>query len=230
LSRVIVFSGVVGAGKTTHKRLLAKYLASRGYRVRDTILKTSYGLSYILLTMLCLVSRVRPGNKVSPIRMLIDERKSFFKRLFKLWLWVDVFSVFIEFIRRIYLPLRLGYTVVVVEDYIPAVITDYMFFSVKLGVPVESIVRQIRMIYRLDIAVKSRGYRVYSFFFDAEDRELYKRWVRRGSSIEYRDYIIVQKKLLYRITRFLYSDTVYIDTTREDIASIHRRIKELIKL
>ncbi len=219
--RIIVLCGTVGAGKSTLGYLLSYTLRKHNIKIRKTTLKTSHGLSHIVLYMLYkMVTRKRDAY---PIRALIDEKTLFFRRLFKLWIILDIISVYIEFIKRVLIPLKLRYNVVI-EEFIPAIITDYIYLARKLSVPLASIYKFLKIILKLNYLVVNRYY-VSAVFLNAELNELERRWILRGSPKECIDYILVQRSILYRMLNLLYNSVIYIDTTHKSVNATYTELK-----
>ncbi|RLF02808.1 MAG: hypothetical protein DRJ59_02550 [Thermoprotei archaeon] len=156
---------------------------------------------------------------VFPIRALIEERSRLFKRIFRLWLSLDLISITIKFLAGIYIPLKLGYTVLV-EEYIPATITDYIYISEILEIPLKINSFIIRYLLRL----MSLCYPIQVIFLDAGDHVLFHRWKARGSLIEGKDYIRAQRTVLLRISKVLSQEFLYIDTGVKTIEETHKLI------
>jgi thymidylate kinase len=76
-NRLIAFLGPVGVGKSTQMRLLAEYLRSSGFRVQVTFLKVGHLWAY-------------PLYKLALMGWLVLRSKY----LFKLWMILNVFSIF----------------------------------------------------------------------------------------------------------------------------------------
>jgi hypothetical protein len=98
-----------------------------------SFLKTGHLFAFILETSLAkIVANKR--NDVFPIRALVEERPTLFRRIFRLWLGLDLISITLKFLACIYLPLKLGYTMLT-EEYIPATISDYVYLSRIVEIP-----------------------------------------------------------------------------------------------
>ena len=132
-SRVIAFTGTVGSGKSTHMKLLCSKLKRKGLKTRVSFLKTGHLFAFILeISLARIVASKR--KDVSPIRALVEERPILFRRIFRLWLGLDLISIILKFLAGIYFPLRLGY-IILVEEYIPATISDYIYLSRIINFP-----------------------------------------------------------------------------------------------
>jgi len=112
--KLIIFLGSVGAGKSTHTILLYYVLRKRNVRVfgRFTI-KTHHLLGYVLEWFLVKVLfRGRLHSKdagYTPIRVLFENKPSFFSKFFRLWCVIDSVSVFSCFLATVVPTLKLGY-------------------------------------------------------------------------------------------------------------------------
>ncbi len=210
--RVLVFIGPVGVGKSTHIRLLASKFDGMGLKVRRTSLKTNHWFARALTFS---VARILSGRKrdVHYVRVLTDENPKIFKELFKLWLSLDLISVSIQFLFAIYLPLIMGYTVLV-EEYIPATIADYMYVAQTIGLPPEAVSSAIGFVSKLMYSVGPT--RV--IFLDADTKELKLRWLSRGSSEERIDYLSMQRSILRSLSTKLFpNEAFYANTTDQRV-------------
>jgi len=216
--RLIVFVGTVGSGKSTHMRLLYSKLKQKGMNVKMVFLKTGHLFTFLLEVFLAkiLVSRRR---YVFPIRALIEEKPRFFKRVFRLWLSFDLISVTIKFLANIYIPLKLGYTVLV-EEYIPATISDYIYLS-KI---VNSSLRMNSFVISYLLKLTSLCGPTQVVFLDAKDDELALRWKVRGSFDEREDYIRMQRTILLQVSKKLSCKFLYINAGTKTIKEVHEII------
>ncbi len=209
---LIVFVGVVGAGKTTQMEILSSKLKSR-QNVKITYLKTVHLFSYVFTKLLSTII-LRRTDYDYPLKALRQEANFLFRRMFKLWLIIDVFSLALKFLISVYLPIKLGYTVLV-EDYFPASIGEYKLANRRLGFPEENIEWTVRLIIKLSRLLLNDS-RV--IFLDAYRRELpkYNCTLKTG-------YVAVQRNIFLPYSRCLAGGPthrfLYIDTT-------HQRIKE----
>jgi len=217
-SRLIAFVGPVGSGKSTQMRLLYSKLKQRGLKVKMSFLKTGHLFAFILEVILAkMVASKR--KDVSPIRALVEEKPHFFKRIFKLWLGLDLISIAIKFLTNIYIPLKLGYTILV-EEYIPATISDYIYlskiikFPLKVNFAINYLLRLISLCGPIQV-----------IFLDAKNNELKTRWKLRGSFNEREDYLRMQRTLLLQISRKLSSyKLIYVSTEAKTLTDTQELI------
>jgi thymidylate kinase len=216
---VIVFTGTVGSGKSTHMKILYSKLKQGGFKVRISSLKRGHLLAFLLEGLLV---KMFAGKRkdVYPIRALLEERPTLLKRIFRLLLSLDLISIISKFLASIYLPSRLGY-IVLVEEYIPATISDYIYLGRVINSPLKANSFFINYLLRL---TKLCG-PIQIIFLDASNDELKRRWGLRGSHDERKDYLQMQRTLLLRVAEELSSyRLVYINTEANTLAEIQKLI------
>ncbi|MEM3826624.1 MAG: hypothetical protein QXZ08_03580 [Nitrososphaeria archaeon] len=216
--KVIIFVGTVGAGKSTQMKLLSSALKSNGLKVKVTFIKTGHILAYLLESLLARML-VAKRRDVYPIRALIEDKSFIFKKLFRFWLILDMLSVSIRFLFSVFLPLKMG-RVVLVEEYIPASIADYVYLSRDINFPIKNILFVVNYMLRLLHVCNP----VSTIFLDADDFCLVDRWRRRKSPIEVSDYLKMQRTLLFNLSKNLSDNFLYVDTTNKTIEEVHKLI------
>jgi thymidylate kinase len=217
--RVIAFIGTVGSGKSTHMKILYSKLKQGGFRVWISYLKRGHLLASLLESLL---AKMLAGKRkdVYPIRALLEERPTLLKRIFRLLLSLDLISIISKFLASIYLPSRLGY-IVLVEEYIPATISDYIYLGSVINSPLKVNSFFINYLLRL---MKLCG-PIQIIFLDASNDELKRRWGLRGSHDERKDYLQMQRTLLLRMSRELSSyGLIYIDTGVKTLTEVQKLI------
>lgn len=218
---IIVFAGPVGSGKSTQMRLLASELKHKKIKVKLSFLKTGHIFAYLLEVFLAKMLASKRKD-VYPIRALLEEKPHIFKKIFRLWLSLDVISISIKFLFTIYIPLKLGY-IIIVEEYIPAVISDYIY----LCRITECILKPESLAIALLLKLMRLGRFTQVVFLDAENDELRLRWKRRGSPYEKDDYLKMQRTTLLSISRKLSSsELLYINTGKQAVRETHQLIKK----
>ena len=196
--KIVDFLGPVGVGKSTQVRLLKAKLNDKGYSVKSTFLKSGHLFSYLFLRMLARGTVGQGMPDVSPIRALIDQRPELYRRLFRPWLALDLFSVVAKSLFAVYLPMKSG-LLVLVEEGIPATIADYLYLCDVLGVPREKSFAAVKLL----AALHARMGPVAIVVLSADQAALSSRWAERGSSAEREDYVLAQRELLPTISRVL---------------------------
>jgi len=217
--RIIAFVGTVGSGKSTHMKILCSKLKQKRLKVKVSSLKTGHLLAFILEILLARIVASKRKD-VFPIRALLEERPTLFRRIFGLWLGLDLVSITLKFLVSIYLPLRLGYTILI-EEYIPATISDYIYLSriINFHLRVDSFA--INYLLRLMNLCSP----TQMIFLDARDDELKRRWKLRGSFDERGDYLKMQRTLLLQMSRELSPNGfIYINTDTKTLMETQKLI------
>ncbi len=221
LKGVVVFAGTVGAGKSTQMHLAAASLRSRGVKVRTAFLKSGHIAAFALEHMLVRISGIK--RKAHPTRILTEERPELFKRLFGLWVLLDLLSISVKFLVELLIPLKLGF-LILVEEYLPATIADYLYLAHTLNY------RSKILKWALTLLVKllQIGKPVKAIFMDASDQELKNRWTARGSFEESLSYISMQRMLLPRLLKEFSEDFTYMFTAKSSVTETHVAVINLV--
>ena len=218
-SRVIAFIGTVGSGKSTHMKLLYLKLKRKGLKTKICFLKTGHLFVFILEFFLAWMT-VSKRRDVSPIRALVEGRPNLFRRIFRLWLGLDLISITLKFLASVYIPLKLGYTILI-EEYVPATISDYIYLSRIINYPLK--VNSFAINYLLRLMNLCSPTQI--IFLDAKNDELKTRWKLRGSFDEREDYLKMQRTLLLRMSRELSSHRlICINTEAKTLAETQKLI------
>lgn len=199
-------------------RLLAAKCRNNGLKVKTTSLKSNLFLARILVLSLKKFLFIK-RNDVFPIKALIEEKRPIFRKLFKLWISLDIISVFIQFLLTIYLPLKAGYTVFV-EEYLPATIADYVYIVRTLDLPLSTLFFSFRCMSKLMHAAPAQV-----VFLDADTHKLNSRWKQRKSLHERSDYLQMQRTTLLSLSKELASsEVVYVNTSNQTIKQTHETV------
>jgi len=217
--RAIIFIGTVGSGKSTHMRLLCSKLKQKGLKTKMSFLKTGHLFAFILEILLARIVTSKRKD-MFPIRSLVEERPNLFRRIFRLWFGLDLISITLKFLAGIYFPLKLGY-IVLVEEYIPATISDYIYLSRIINFPLR--VNSFAINYLLRLMNLCGPTQI--IFLDAKNDELRIRWKLRKSFDEKEDYLQMQRTLLLQISKELSSmNFIYIDTRAKTLVETQKLI------
>jgi hypothetical protein len=200
-------------------KILYSKLKRKGLKTKMSFLKTGHLFAFILEILL---SRIVANKRkdVFPIRALVEQRPTLFRRIFRLWLGLDLISITLKFLAGIYLPLKLGYTILI-EEYIPATISDYVYLSRITNFPLR--VNSFAINYLLKLMDLCGPTQI--IFLDAKNDELRIRWKLRRSLDEREDYIQMQRTLLLQISRGLSSmNFIYINTGAKTLVETQKLI------
>jgi len=200
-----VFVGTVGAGKSTQINQLHSVLKKDGIRVTATVLKRGHFLTHMLEMILAKLILTDFKDEAYPIEVIVKNRPVILKKLFKLFLMLDTVSIFCRFILTIYFPKKIGY-IVIVEEYIQAAIADYMALSQVVGT------HNSNFFNRFLANLSFLGGPTYTIFLDAPDETLKERWIYRRSPVQRNEYLMMQRTLLFNISKKLSPCFFYINT------------------
>jgi len=212
---IITFLGPVGVGKSTQIRLLKEYLKSNNIRVVGTFIKSSHVFTYILSRSLMALGLC---EKVSYPEGLtrIYPRRDLVRRLFPLWSFLDTLSIALKFFFTVYIPFRLGFTILIEEGLIMTLHTYLMsfprFFKTEPKV--------LPFLSRLLGWTISKNH--VNVVLEAADEEVSRRRKHRTyRQNELSEYVSLQRKWIKRLNL---GDTIFIDTTDEPLVRVHRKI------
>ncbi len=211
---IITFVGPVGVGKSTHMKLLQNHLASRGGRVVATFIKSSHALTYVLNIALMALGASEETHYKTQVSTSI--RSDIFARLLPLWCFLDTLSIAGKFFVRVYIPFKLGFTVLIEEGPAMTLLSYYwifpQLFKAEARVPrlVPNLLGWIQKNEHVDIIL------------DASDEDL----VRRRESRDFRrdelpQYVDLQRRWIEHLN---FRNTLFINTRGESIAETQEKI------
>jgi len=212
---IITFMGPVGVGKSTQIQLLKKYLRSRNINVSVTFLKSSHAMSYVIQRMLVVLG-VRETAQYFKGSSRIYPRKEVMKRLFALWCLLDSFSISLKFFFTVYLPHKLGFTVLIEEGLIMTFYTYAESFPRFLSVKPKT----LKLPAYLLAWVEKQNH--VNIVLDASNKELDLRRAKRNfRQEELHEYVIMQKRWMQSLDLH---DTIFIETTGKSLSAVRKSI------
>jgi len=206
---IIVFIGNVGAGKTTHILATSRALERAGFKVRKTYIKTTFFLTKPPIIKLF-------GN-IQFIQIFV------WRLLVSLDLLLNsIYIPIITWIRTILIPAIMREHVVLVEEHIIGSLVDFVHAALLLNL--EPIVIPLLKILTKLSRICSWSKIIYLFVIK---KLLPKRWIKRGTLMESKLYLLVQD-LLFMITfRNTNNDIMYVNNTKEISLSY---VNDIIKI
>jgi hypothetical protein len=212
---MIVVGGDVGAGKSTHARLLVRYLNVIGRRAVYRRVKT-FHLAHILLVLVLLIryrSRVilRACKYYSPIRILYVHDRRLLTKLFTLISLLNLIGLLLRSLIQLHLVKAFN-RVIVVEDHIVGYTNDMVYFFSALKGDVGMKAKRLWLLgFNYLMRIVEDWNTVIVFFF-ADLEVLRERWRRRGTAEEFLEYILAGR-VAFRILSNLI-EAHYISTSR----------------
>jgi thymidylate kinase len=166
---VIVFIGNVGAGKTTHIHALGKVLERLGYAVYITTLKTIFPFTRLITFSNYNVPLLR-------IAMSLDL----------------VFNSgrlpILALIKTIILPLLRKRQIVLLDEYLPGSLVDYIYNGIVYSIVPVSLITS-KVIIQLFTFFGLLNFNIIYLYSDKDI--LPKRWAKRGTPTEKKLYLLV---------------------------------------
>lgn len=209
---LIVFIGTVGSGKSTQMRLLRCELEKRNHKVKLSFLKRGHYIVNILEVLLAQLFTSNRGDAY-PIARLVEENPCVLKKLFKLWTILDIYCVYLKFLLDIYIPFKMGFTVII-EEYVPATIADYLYLTKAMKQSPERLTWVLVMLLRLLPLCEPTE----AIYLDANDKVLRSRWAERGSLSEKSNYVKMQRTLMPSLLNsMLPGHVLHLDTTESTV-------------
>jgi len=208
--------GPVGVGKSTHMRLLGNYFESQNARVVWSFIKSGHMLSYILRKALIAFGACEKVMYPDGLARVYP-RRDIVRRLFRLWCFLDAFSIVVKFFFSIYIPYKLGFTLLIEEGLSMTLFTYCKSFPHFF----DTEPKDLKLFSSLLGWIQSKSHHV-NIVLDANADELSRR--RRYRSFrqdELLDYISMQKKWIEAMDL---GDTIFIETTGKPILVVHDNI------
>jgi thymidylate kinase len=222
---IIIFTGTIRSGKSTQKELLAHKLRSEGFLVKSTFLQSGHGLAYLLQILLARTLLKR--KYLYEVEGLIYERRELFRKLFKLWLFLDCVSILILYLIRIYIPERLG-RVILVEGYIPSTLVDYMYIFKRLKRPMQTVNFLNRLTKILIRITLCSTYPLIAVYLHANDDTLKRRWKGKEDLNLHSEYIQLQRTKLLSFLKHACHSFIILRTDSRSIKDTHSMIMNFL--
>jgi len=179
MPRFIYIFGPDGSGKSTHARILASYLRGNGAKVRVVWIKSQHSIAFVLSRFLMRVSprfvSLNPENSIIQIHAISNGS---INRL--IWALVEFVSVVPWVMLRVYLPLRMGETVIAERYLVDSVIS--IAYSIKEPRFVRSFVARLMLRF-----IPRNGLLIH---LDSAYEEILR---RRGAKADTEEYIEFQR-------------------------------------
>jgi hypothetical protein len=212
-------AGPACAGKSTIVATLSPLLDAITSQARSVNLDGFYHVVKpfvpLILALVKLLSGRQSMNSSLSLQTLLEDRPSLFCLLFKLWLILDTFTVYAMFLLEVYLPSKLGYSVIV-ENGCADWFGTYLYFCRLLRLPYSATLPWTDLMQRLLRSVHPTR----TLFVDAEDSVLEARWRQRLASVAYRqtwttvaELRELQRSVSLSFVRNLCDDVVRLDST-----------------
>lgn len=219
----VYFLGPNGAGKSTQINLLIRWLKARGSKVKVAYVQCNHLPILILEGIIIKLGRFGFYTYPDGKRVTVPSAEILLKIRY-LWFCIQFLSiVFLSFI-RVHLPLRMGY-VVVAERYVLDSISDFCMFSSNLRVKASFLSRMVKVLLYL----MPKG--TVIVHLDAPYDVLKRRFFERGSVVEPREYIEMQRKCAPKLIEALGHTnikTIHVDSSVVGVPEIFNMVKRLL--
>lgn len=233
---IIIIGGDVGAGKTTHAKMLLQRFRKNdsNVKVRYYELKGLYYFAKLYAILLCLITflpqgrsgwrtfRRVVGNRYNPFRLLIKLYCDFFIKNYTIISFFNLVDVIVNVILRYYL-VKPTSNVLIYEDHIIGYMNDFMYFLHVITHRRKSGIKYSRcafLFWYLGLIVLHRTLvksKVCIIFLTAPYSELEKRYYRRRSLTEFVEYVLSGRYGLRSLKRIFMLDAIIIKTLLSSI-------------
>ena len=196
----LVFLGPPGAGKSTIMSVVSSYLNQRGYKALIFYGYKRSFLSSFLETMLCKVLFGSVGKKyrLFPMFLLLRYSKEMFKHIAGLWYVLDVFGIILKNILLKFERFVRRANIILIEDYIPSIMADYMYIAHVLAGRMRLIIKyciHVLLVLLIRDARITQG-KTFLIHLDAGAKQLRNRYIKRGRPELSHEYVVFMRKAL----------------------------------
>lgn len=219
---IVILGGDVGAGKSTQAKLLMKLLKGSGVRTCYVELKGLYYISkFFTVLLLVLLYRFTKYNVIrrlmlrgySPLRLLIMASKDYFSKNFGLISLFNMIDILMGIIKRYYL-LKKSCNIIIYEDHIIGYLNDFLYLLYIVNKNRKSKVSRKFWVTAMIFLFKSlHENNTCIIFLSAPYHILIERYYKRGSPIEYHEYVIAGRQGINFLTKCLKIKPILIETS-----------------
>jgi hypothetical protein len=192
-------------------------MRGRHVKLKTVALKGGGILSWIPLWIVAHALGV-PEERPYLVRAIHSVRPDILQKMGDFWVLLDFFGVLLQVLRKIALPVWMGY-LVLVEDYVPSTIADYLYCSDALGFIKRDCAMKVSSVLTGFICRRTRV-----VFLDADNATLSRRWRQRNSRVEPIAYVEAQRVTATLSGRWLHLETFLLDTSAMTAREVQSRI------
>jgi hypothetical protein len=213
---MIVVGGDVGAGKSTHARLLVRYLSVIGRRAVYGHVKTFHLVAYIFSVLVLLIRYrswvvLRACKYYSPIRILYVHDRRLLTKLFTFISLLNLIGLLLKSLIQLHLAKAFN-RVIVVEDHIVGYTNDMVYFFSALKGDVGVKAKRLWLLGFNYLLKNVKDWNAVVVFLYANLDVLRERWWKRGTPEEPLEYILAGRAASRILSNLI--ETYYINTLR----------------
>jgi hypothetical protein len=162
------------------------------------------------------------------LQSLLEDSPRLFRGLFKLWLLLDTFSIYARFLLAVYIPSKLGYSVIVELGW-PNWLAFYIYLRRLLRLPSDAMPPWTDLVQRLILQINPMG----TIFLDTETSVLESRWRQRAGVQRWKtiaELLELQRTITLSLARAFNKDVVRLDSTSNETLTSRELRKALSDL
>lgn len=175
---VLMISGVPGSGKSTAAISVARALREVGFKVKIANITGFHGVDYLFLYALAWFTynnedfRELIKGKIHPISLI---KQRVLNRVLKLVMALEILSIHLAFLIKIFLPFKLEYEIVIVDEGTINTIGNYIATLSSKTVLWKLVASILRLTKEVSLIASLKV-----FFLNADNSVLITRWKSRG--------------------------------------------------